>query len=93
MGRTFRLKRFSDYSAMNRPLRDDDYVVLDDAGAVVGRILQIEYGPSAGEWRWTVTSLEALWAGRTRSGIEPDLEAAKAAFKGAWLDTETSGAV
>lgn len=86
MGRTFRLKRFSDQSAISRPHRDDDYVVLDDSGAVVGRILQIEYGPSAGEWLWSVTSLDAITTGRTRSGIEPNLEAAKVAFKGACGD-------
>jgi hypothetical protein len=87
---TLRLVRFSDHSSVKRPRRDDDFVVLDDDREVVGRILQIEGGPSKGHWRWSITSLRAARPGITSYGVSPDLATAKRALESQWTLTVTA---
>lgn len=79
-----RLIRFSDCSEVKRPHRDDDFVVLDEDREPIGRIMQIEGGPSEGQWRWSITSLKAIRPGVTGFGVSPDLETAKREFKAQW---------
>jgi hypothetical protein len=82
---SLRLVRFSDCSEVKRPHRDDDFVVLDDNREPIGRILQIEGGPSEGHWTWSITSLKAIRPGVTNFGVACDLEAAKREFKAQWV--------
>lgn len=93
MAEMLRLVRFSDCSAVKRPHRDDDFVVLDADREPIGRIMQIEGGPSEGQWRWSITSVRAIRPGVTNFGVAEDLEAAKQAFKRQWAAAMGLGSI
>lgn len=66
-----------------RTWRDDpdDGVLMDERGRQACRVMLIEHGPQAGQWRWTA---------RTRSlpnsGTAPTKDEAKAAAEARWKE-------
>lgn len=83
---TLILKRASDaFPEAGWARTDTDWCVLKN-GVVVGSIKQRTGGPHDGRWAWSVTAV-VPWRAGFHSGDAESLEAAKRAFKQAWLAT------
>jgi len=65
------------------PWSNNDYVVLDEARACVGRIFLSPHSPADRTWMWTITDMRRKWSVHNR-GYSMTREAAMVDFRTQW---------
>jgi hypothetical protein len=63
----------------------NDYLVLNDAGRIIGRIVKRACSPNGRPWVWTITVRELTQSSLIITANSESLEQAMADFKARWL--------
>ena len=61
--------------------KENDYLVLDDAGRIIGRIMIRARSPTGRPWVWTITAREQLPSFSNNQGYSETREQAMKDFK------------
>ena len=67
----------------------NDYLVLNDAGRIIGRIVKRTCSPNGRPWVWTITVRELTQSFFDNHGYSETREQAMTDFKARWAATRT----